>query len=409
MIKIARYSTFILLLLNIIFFSCIKERDAGRAKEFFAGYENIIPETVPETEVDRSELITIDIPSSKDQFLEFDELIDSLYYVKLETNSKCLIGNIDKIISIKDRLIIIERFNRQSVLMFSDKGEFLTEISKSGKGPGEYISLSDVAVDKNKEEIVLFDGRGRKRLFFDLDGKFLREEITYFYSTNFEILSNGNYLYAQLINVNMHLPTVSNYNLVVTTPDQIITQKIFRDEIETQLPNLKDFGNKHNLHATGAGVLFTPRFSDTIYEINSTGVKAKFHLNMGDRYVVRHMQSHNTVEDYFEKQNNDKLYKFNGVSFETDNSLFFNISNLGSCFYKKGTGELVWGNMFSFSSDKIIGSRMPEGSTGSFFIGVIWPHSLYIAGRKFEESVAQILEGVEKEDNPILFFYSIKD
>ena len=404
-----RKSIYTFLVIGCVAFSCTKERATNRAKEFFVGYEDIVSDVVPEAAIDRADLITIDIPDRGGQKVHLDELLDSVYYVKLETNNKCLIGNVDKIIAIKNRLIIIERLNEKSVLMFSDNGSFLTEISRTGKGPGEYISLSDVTVDKNKDEIVLFDGKRRKRLFFDLDGKFLREEPTYFYSTDFEILSDGNYLYKQDIGVNMHMPSVMDYNLIITTPDQKIVQKMIPDDLKNKVPSLKDFDNLHNLYAAEPSVLFTPRFSDTIFEINITGIKAKYHLNMGDRNAFQQLNPRSTVDDYYDKRNKDKLYSFNGVSFETNNGLFFRISNLGSCFYKKGTGELVWGDTFSDFSDNLVAFDTPIGSTGTFFIGVIWPHSIYPSDRKLEKSVAQMLEETKPEDNPILFFYTIKD
>ena len=90
-------------------------------------------------------LITISVPTDLDRSgIKISELLDSVYYVRLETKSNSLIGEIDELLFCDTTIIVVEKVKRQSVLLFSNKGKFLRKIGKNGKGAGEYLSIIDV-------------------------------------------------------------------------------------------------------------------------------------------------------------------------------------------------------------------------------------------------------------------------
>ncbi len=83
------------------------------------------------------------------QSYSLDSLVESISYVRLETRSECLLGDIDKIIATPAVLFILDKRN-SSVLRFDKMGKFLGRIGGQGRGPGEYQSVYDIAVTSLK-------------------------------------------------------------------------------------------------------------------------------------------------------------------------------------------------------------------------------------------------------------------
>lgn len=64
-------------------------------------------------------------------------------YLCLDSSDNCLIENIDKVMISQDTLFVVDR-TRKTVFTFSaNDGEFINKISRAGRGPGEYVELSD--------------------------------------------------------------------------------------------------------------------------------------------------------------------------------------------------------------------------------------------------------------------------
>ena len=64
-------------------------------------------------------------------------------YICLDSSENCLIEKVDKVMISQDTLFVMDR-SRRTVFVFSaNDGRFINKISKTGRGPGEYIDLSD--------------------------------------------------------------------------------------------------------------------------------------------------------------------------------------------------------------------------------------------------------------------------
>src|SRR5690606_19507132 len=74
-------------------------------------------------------------PSSK---VSIDSLLDTSFFVVLESNSESVIGNVDEIVITKDNIVVLDRFQTQSIFIFDREGRYINRIHRPGKGPGEY-------------------------------------------------------------------------------------------------------------------------------------------------------------------------------------------------------------------------------------------------------------------------------
>lgn len=100
------------------------------------------------------------------------ELFDSLWYVPLETNDKCLIGSISKVLFTEEEFIVVDR-KTQRILRFSANGDFLNQIGDIGRGPREYVLIGDIECHGKGDKGHLYIGTFDKLLHYRLNGVFV--------------------------------------------------------------------------------------------------------------------------------------------------------------------------------------------------------------------------------------------
>lgn len=79
--------------------------------------------------------------------LKIEDIIDSIHYIQLETNMECLISNIRKIEAFDNKFYILDD-KGAGVYIFDNEGHFISKISNQGRGPKEYIKITDINFDR---------------------------------------------------------------------------------------------------------------------------------------------------------------------------------------------------------------------------------------------------------------------
>jgi len=108
------------------------------------------------------EVIPINLNTAKSIDLNIGKMI------KLETTNSSLLYEIISISFINKKLFI---HTRDKVAVFDNNGKFLFNLSRKGKGPGEYIKVSTVFVQNG--HICLFDNMMKKIFIFNDNGEFI--------------------------------------------------------------------------------------------------------------------------------------------------------------------------------------------------------------------------------------------
>ncbi|MFW5701019.1 MAG: 6-bladed beta-propeller [Cyclobacteriaceae bacterium] len=144
---------------------------------------------------DKSKYDKIDIDLSKyESIVDLYQYSDTINLIKLETTQESLISGISRIIK-DDTILIILDANNKSVLLFHSNGRFYNTIRRWGKGPGEYINIDDIAVDKESDVIYVYDDHLRKVFSYDYLGNFLSDlYLPDFIMRSFAKKKNGNFL-----------------------------------------------------------------------------------------------------------------------------------------------------------------------------------------------------------------------
>ncbi|MCL2738371.1 MAG: 6-bladed beta-propeller [Bacteroidales bacterium] len=122
--------------------------------------------------------VTIQLSNRKADYklepIKMSEFVDSVKFIQLEETGESLIGSINKIFFTATYVIVEDR-QQNTVFFFDQNGKYLKKISRKGRGPGEYLSLSSCMFDERKQQLIIYDILAKKILFYDLFGNFVKE------------------------------------------------------------------------------------------------------------------------------------------------------------------------------------------------------------------------------------------
>jgi len=245
----------------------------------FWGCKSAEKETGPTT-IDGVVEIKVDVEDARP--LAMSEFFSNVTYLPLKTPNSRPIGYIFKIMPQGDKIVLYDR-SSQSVWVFSDSGEYITEVRiPYGRGAGEIEHISDVYFDK---EFNVHAMGAFKYVEYDMNGELLNE-------TQFDqfvqaiVYSNRDSMY---------------YANFEGSPNQRIDEK-FRDfqlyafnkdgEIENgYLPLSKNkmgigytIPNRFPLYENK--LFFFRHLDDTVYELSADTVKAAFRFNFGEQTLT---------------------------------------------------------------------------------------------------------------------------
>ena len=127
--------------------------------------------------------------------IDIQSFFDHASILCLEETEKSRIGQISKIV-MADTLVFIadKRMSRQIFVFNNRSGRFLNTIGRVGHGPGEYIDITDIAV--NPEERMVYVLCEKERVCkFDFDGKYLGQDRISFFADAMEY-QDGKFYFA---------------------------------------------------------------------------------------------------------------------------------------------------------------------------------------------------------------------
>ncbi|WP_075349545.1 6-bladed beta-propeller [Algoriphagus marinus] len=204
-----------ILLVLVFHFSCSKKKDEEKTENT----NNISP-------------ISIKIELDKIQQATFSTLFESIEYVFLESNDSVpLVGNMKTLI--KNDFIYIEDNELNNLHKFNLRGELKTIFKSTGDGPGQFRQIEDFQI--KGDTVLIYDRVLGKILFFNLEGKFLRENLEKNGATNFHVGNNFTLLFFSGY-------SNSDGNIFMRKSDNLIRESFFK------LPEKSNQGGVRLLH-----------------------------------------------------------------------------------------------------------------------------------------------------------------
>lgn len=266
------------------------------------------------TEVSNEDFITITIEDS--HYIEEVDFISDTTFILLEFCEDCIIGDISKIVKVKEGFIISDKVISKRIFMFDNEGKFLFPIGESGDGLGNYILPFDFSVVPDSNRIAVLDNNQSKILYYSIsDGSFIEE-----WKINFQPES---LFFLDSLNVAIHL----DGNYAENEMDYLgVILDLSANEIKER--NVWDYGKTDQFKPYGdffkgsEGVVFTKALNDTVYEVDLDGFRPKYFVDFGNDAVPVSLKS-KPFSEMFEQMRKLTPSHHNGNFIENDRFLFY--------------------------------------------------------------------------------------
>ena len=347
----------------------------------------------------------------------YDDLIDSVSFIKLQTTDYNLMAYVDRILFTDDKIIIIDSKKMKAIFVYDYQGNYLYRISQLGEGPNEYRSLSYVTLNLDKSQIIVVDIGAQKLKYFSINnrtanitGSFLVKSIDLPYIFDaVELLTDD--IIAGYYFVGNTLPNTPNlYKFIISDLNKKIY--FFGD---------KSFYNKKFTYTTScplqkfnSTVFFNPSYNDTIFSINKESLEAHYVINIkGHKNIVI---NENTTDETFKQ-----VLKSNNFF----NSYFIDLQDIAVFSYTAHMDWYTWG-VYIKSENKTYNCN---GKFQNPLFSYCHEQSFYYKDNILVKPVSAnslllnkgallknnnspqlkvIYENLTEDDNPVLLFYHMK-
>lgn len=247
----------------------------------------------------------IDLSINEDWMLE--KLIDSSFYITLETTDSNLLGRISKI-SI-DSIIGISDGLSHSLHLYSMQGNFLNCIDKIGNAPGEYVQLSDFALSVKDQRVDILDAMQKKIINYSWTGE-VKGEVKLPFDVGVTIFSilDSTYIFDQQVRRNSK---EWKYSIVTLSNNGKLIKKMFPYSSYADII----FSARNTLMKVNDTLVYLPTYNDTLFSIIGDSILPRFKLEFGDKWIK---------DEYVYDKSKNPMSFINGLK-DTDFIYFLNV------------------------------------------------------------------------------------
>ena len=339
--------------------------------------------------------------------LLLDDVVESVSYIRLETDPACPIGRVDRILFADSAIVIVDFRIASAVYLFDYEGHFIKQVSKPGNGPHEYLNLNYVAMTADKRHVVIQDRMKRRFLWFDMEGNYVKTTGLAKNGGNVEYVSSD-YLVHDAEGIGGIVIPNDNSSFVMTDSALNIRysfgEQMFSAKFNTTL--------EYNLYRCGDRILGRRVLDGNIYEFREDGVHIPYHFELLPDDYSRY--SYEDVDTYFEDINNHVV--LDQLFIEMDNHSYFTLmqGEKKPYLYNHRTRRVA-GLSTTFNDPMLAFFWWPFTTCGGdCIVSVAEPYSI-VSYKAVHEQVGplperfmELYDAVSIDDNPVLFFYNLK-
>ncbi len=114
----------------------------------------------------------LSLENNKDMVVGYDDIFKKSSIIPLDNNSKCYLKVITKVEVFNTDIYVAGGVDENRLFVFNRKGKFLRQIGEVGHGHGEFSHVSDFAIDKTNNRVIILDAPSKIHIY-DLSGKYL--------------------------------------------------------------------------------------------------------------------------------------------------------------------------------------------------------------------------------------------
>ncbi len=341
--------------------------------------------------------------------------------VILETSEESLIGAIQKIVFSDNGIHIMDRTQDKQIISFDNHGNFISSLSKKGRGPDEYLYPMDFVFDSDSQTLEILDNGTKSINSYGISGDFRKRTHLGFSCYSLAKNDRGSYILF-LSNIDkIYKNSLLNHNL------------LFFDDKKGLYKQIDPFPNQNILNAFSAipyygfstnrnGKLLYRHYGDPIiYTVVDDALKKEWFLDFGDQLLTEDKITNHDFNqmkflvDYGPKsglvywiQDFLELEQFVFISYAQGRKVYCNLTDIENC------KTIFQSESFDFLNEVL---KLNTISYISNFQGM-----LYVAIESFDflesplyerlldEDWGHIIPGlktIKETDNPIILFYSL--
>lgn len=249
------------------------------------------------------------------------EIADDISYVRLETDTNCLINKIrdpeSNIQFCEDRIFINDENN---LFSFDYTGKFLNKIGRIGRGPGELIRIDDFTILPKDSLIALFSHANRKIYYYTFSNKFVKSINIDFWPTSLSTLNKDFLVFGS---AKGRRNETDYYTLTIMNKEGGIVNHLISNQIEEQVEKKEKLGLTTMCHFYSYfDTLSYWEFQyDTIYRIyNEWQAVPKYYINSGPKKLPFEL----LIETKVSTKERDKYVKIWNI-FESKRFVFLKV------------------------------------------------------------------------------------
>ena len=289
------------------------------------------------------EFETIRITKNIVDAIRIDEIFAACTFVNLEATDSSLVDPWH--IVLRNDVIYIS--DRSRIFQFSTDGEHLRTLNRRGRGPGEYLGISDFVI--SDEEIIIWDRNGRTLFKYSLENRYIDSYKLDDYISTIYIIDKNRILLSSAYSRN------DEYKFRIRNLEtmDLITSFYPINQAHT---SYRHFMGETNYYVYNNVLLFHESMSNYVYKIENHEFNPAYHIDI---------YGQNPPDEFWNREYEDvgevrKIARERGYCFgipmyaESDKQILFSFEYENKsmlCRYLKETGESIqWEKIILFQN-----------------------------------------------------------
>lgn len=345
--------------------------------------------------------IRIDVDKISDSY----NISPDVDIVPLETNENCLIGGVFKIIYANQTYYILDKLSNQ-ILLFDNKGKFVSKLNRSGPGPQEYVRIDEFTVVG--QDIWISDNASKRIICYN-KGNSVVESISMKDFWVYGMAYNAPYIHM----VNNWIPSgTKNHQVCIYNVND--KKKYHSKPFNPLDTDILHRGIKQQIAYAKNSSLFIISYNDTIFRMEGEKITPVYTYAFSKRFNNGQMKLN-------EKESPDNIKGIIGL-YQTSKSviiLYPDKKQSRFAIYNKVDKQCqVYSNIRDVSLGNM--SIFPDYMDEEAIISIKEPSSLmYLNDEEHflekidsnnpkKEQLSSIISNLKEESNPIILHYKLK-
>jgi hypothetical protein len=216
--------------------------------------------------------------------VKLSEIAQSVEWIKLETKGSPFIGIISKVVEAENYLLILGKEgvgNKDMIHIFDMNGKFVRTLGEFGKGPCEYMQVSDIYYDSVEQKIFILSENNKYLIEFDIEGNCFEGSIETMGAMNFSYYNDCFFMHRS--SNMMYFEGNNSFNqLVIQDFSKNITYKVHPAPL-IKSSYLNPFIEEADFVQYKGELLYYISLDDTVYKLSPENEKPYLVFDHGNQ------------------------------------------------------------------------------------------------------------------------------